>query len=161
MYKGKIKKQDLKKGYLLNERKFMSHLRLSFLDNNIPAFTLYDGSDHMTRPFDQVVCYQGRYIALEGKFQKSFKAFGMSQIRDSQVLGLNAVTQGGGIALIALNIWIPRQENRLIIWPWQEFKKRTTISSYKKPELEAMPYIQGKKGRFPIDQVLKVLHSSL
>lgn len=133
----------------------MSHLRLSFLDHNIWSTTLIDGSDYSPRPFDNITLIDGKLIAIEGKFQKSFKAFGMSQIRDSQKLNLDAVTHGGGAAFIFLNIWIPRQENRLIIFDWTSFKSRTAHSSYKMAELKALPHITGKKQRFSVPGILE------
>lgn len=138
----------------MNERQFMSNIRLSFLDNNIWSTTLVDGSDYSPRPCDNITLLDGRLLAIEGKFQKSFKAFGMGQIRDSQVLNLDAITQGGGVASIFLNIWIPREENRLIIWEWSDFKEKTRNGSIKKKELLEMPYIEGRKQRFPVDQIL-------
>ena len=145
----------------MNERRFMSNIKSSFLENNIWSTILVDGSDFSPRPCDMIANYHGRLWAIEGKFQKSFKAFGLSQIRDSQRLNLDAITQGGGIASIFLNIWIPRQENRLLIWHLQDFKSRAEKSSFKKGELMAMPYIQGSKNRFSVQEILKSVNKFL
>lgn len=144
----------------MNERNFMSSVRLSFLDHNVWATILVDGSDFSTRPCDMIACLDGKLIAIEGKFQKEFKAFGMKQIRDSQILNLDAITQGGGLAFIFLNIWIPNKENRLIIWEWTHFKKITAFGSIKKKTLRDLPYIQGHKKRFPIAQIISTLEAS-
>ena len=100
----------------MNERMFMSDLRQSFLESNIWSTTLIDGSDYSPRPFDNITCINGQLIAIEGKFQKTFSAFGIRNIRDSQIQNLNTVSHSLGHAFIFLNIWQPRTENRLIIW---------------------------------------------
>lgn len=137
----------------------MSNIRLSFLDNNIWSTTLIDGSDFSSRPFDNITLLDGKLLAIEGKFQKSFKAFNYSSIRDSQRLSLEAITQGGGIATVFLNIWVPRQENRLIIWHWPMLKARLQESSIKKKELLEHPYIKGKTQRFNVEEILSVIKS--
>jgi len=145
----------------MNERTFMSNVKLSFLDHNLWATTLVDGSDFQTRPCDMIACLEGKLVAIEGKFQKSFSAFGIKHIRDSQVLNLDAISQGRGVAFIFLNIWIPNKENRLLIWEWEIFKKITANASLKKKTLLEMPYIQGAKKRFPIEDILLEIDSQL
>lgn len=141
----------------MNEHKFMSNIKASFLEHNIWATILIDGSDYSPRPFDMVVCLKGKLVAIEGKFQKNFGAFGMRHIRESQILNLNAVTQGGGTAFIFLNVWLPNKENRLLIWEWENFKEITANGSIKKSTLINLPYIQGAKKRFPVEEICPLL----
>lgn len=141
----------------MHEHKFMSNVRLSFLENNIPAYIFYDGSDFQTRPFDMAVCLNGDFIAIEGKFQKNFNAFGMRHVRESQIANLEAHAQGGGCAFIFLNIWIPRKENRLLIWEWEEFKSMTKHTSIKMRELMDSHYLPCHKGRFSAQDMVHII----
>jgi hypothetical protein len=145
----------------MNERKFMSNLKKSFLEAGYWSTTLIDGSDYSPRPFDNITCINGKLVAIEGKFQKDFGAFGMRHIRDSQILNLDAVRLSGGQAYIFLNIWIPRAENRLLIWEWEYFKALTSEGSLKKRQLLDHPFVPGKKGTFPIPEVLSKMGLTL
>ncbi len=111
--------------------------------------------DFAARPFDVAVDYHGKFLAIEGKFQKSFNAFGMKKIRDSQIANLNAITKGQ--AFIFLYIWVPNQDHRLLIWEWEEFKRRTETGSIKKHELMDEPFVTCKNYIYNVEQIVDYL----
>ena len=106
---------------------------------------------NVAKPFDVLAILNGVPVAIEAKYQNSFAEFGMGQIRPSQVIGLEAFAAGGGHSYIILNIRIPNECNRVLIFNWQEFKKRD--KSIGKKELEQWDFIEGSKGTYPVHQL--------
>jgi hypothetical protein len=98
------------------------------------------------KPCDIIACYDGKFLAIEGKQIKKFKAFGMSDMRPAQIKNLTEVIERGGRAFIFLNVRIPaikgkqKRENRLLIFDWAMWKDRLERESIKKGELEISPY---------------------
>jgi len=140
-------------GRAINERQVASNLRKSFLENETWCAIIYDGMDFAERPFDMVSIFKSKLVAIELKFLKSFSAFGMRHMRESQIKNLNMVSESGALAFVFLNIWIPHKENRLLIWEWNRFKSLTADGTIKKKELEQWAFIQGKAQRFPVDKI--------
>ena len=84
------------------------------------------------RPFDVIACYQGKSIAIECKWIKQPKAFGMSSLRPVQINGLNKHQESGGLSLVVLFLKY-RHKINMLVWDWQEFKNHN--GTYKKYEL--------------------------
>lgn len=141
----------------MNEHKFVGNIKKSLLEHNIWSTILVDGADFSPRPCDLLACVSGKLVAVEAKFQRDFKAFGIKHIRDSQVLNLDFINQGGGMGFIFLNIFIPYKENRLLIWEWNQFKKITANGSIKKKELMEHPYLPCHKGRFSAQDMTHII----
>lgn len=137
----------------------MSVLKKNLLQNGIWCCIIYDGHDFSDRPFDMLIRINNKIlsdtVAVEGKFQKDFSAFGMSKIRESQIKNLDKYEKENGLAFIFLNIWMPRKENRLIIWEWGEFKKITKNGSIKKKELTETPFIKINYESFQVDRIVE------
>jgi hypothetical protein len=99
--------------------------------------------------FDIHAVFQGVPLAVECKLYKAFKGFGLNQIRDEQVEALNDYWEAGGRAFVFLNIRIPaiqgrqKRENRCLIFEWP-------LRFHGKQEIEAYPFIEGRKGVFPL-----------
>ncbi len=139
------------------ERGFLTELRHSFEENGAFFFKIADmphfaGSRHrfdLEKPFDAFLCYKGKPIAIEAKTLTSYSAFG-SQIRGSQIKGLDAFVKAGGRGFIFLNIRTKKPYmNRLIIFDWEEYGERFKSGwTMKKKELLCQQFRQGKKKRF-------------
>lgn len=102
------------------------------------------------KPCDIIACVDGRFVAIESKQIKKFEAFGMRHLRDVQIANLDHVERCGGRSFVFLNIRIKavkgktKHENRLIIFPWDEFKALCMEGSIGKGALETMDFLQGK-----------------
>jgi len=146
------------------ERKFMQEIKVSLLEANTWATILVDGNDYSPRPFDMVTCVDGQMIAIEGKLKKvPSLAFGMKDMRPSQIKNLDAVVQSGGHSFVFLNLFEPRKMNRLLIFEWNWFKEHTTKlgrSIYKKELLE-FPYLAGAKSMYPGDEIISHIKKSM
>lgn len=103
------------------------------------------------KPFDIVACKSGLMLAIEGKQLKSYQAFGSRHMRPHQIKSLDEVVSRGGKAFVFLNI---RQKkpylNRLLIFEWPNLTLSTEKASFKKVELQKMPFVEGKKGQFDL-----------
>jgi penicillin-binding protein-related factor A (putative recombinase) len=101
------------------------------------------------KPCDIVGCYASKFFAIEGKQIKSFKAFGMNSLRQSQIDSLNDIVSRGGAAFVFLNIRIKaaksvgvKQDDRLLIFEWTEFKEITANGSLKKKIIENWAHLK-------------------
>ena len=118
----------------------------------------------LEKPFDAFLCYKGVPIAIEAKTLKSYAAFG-SQIRPSQIKGLDSFVAAGGFGFIFLNIRSAKPRiNRLIVFDWAKWGRRFSDGwTMKKAELLGEPFITGTKGRFDLASWLtrvKILKTS-
>lgn len=149
-----------KRGGKKRERQFLTELRHSFEDRGaffykLPDMPHFAGAGFrfdLDKPFDAFVVYSRRFgakgipIAIEAKSLRRYAALG-SQIRPSQIKGLNGITAAGGRGFIFLNVRsnTPRM-NRLLILDWslfgEDFTKGKTI---KKKDLQRMPFIEGQR----------------
>lgn len=107
------------------------------------------------RPCDIFYFYDGHGGAIESKFQRNFSAFGANKIALHQIDTLNYIYNTNNKAFVFLNIFIPREENRLLVFPWNECGWRLTVGpSYKKKELLEWPYVQGHKKLYDLTEIL-------
>jgi len=108
------------------------------------------------KAFDIHAVFSGLPMAIECKLYKSFKGFGLNQLRDEQIAALNAYWEAGGRAFVALNIrikpikGIQKRENRLLLFEWP-------LRFHSKAEILEHPYIEGSKGLFSLDSWLNSL----
>jgi hypothetical protein len=116
------------------------------------------------KPCDIVSCYRGSMVAIECKLMKKISAFGMKQIRPSQVENLEKVSNAGGAALIFLNVRVSanktlgiKRMNRLIPFVWNDFKKITENGIIRGKDLPSLQYIEGYKGEFKLGEYLDVV----
>lgn len=147
------------------ERSFLTELGHSFVDAGafwfkIPDLPHFKGSQFRfdaEKPFDAFACYMGLAMAIEGKSLREYEAFGVSQLRQCQVDGLDCfLDNGGGASFVMINIKLKatlgtHRSNRLLILDWSEHRDRLKKhGSIKKAELMDMSYIEGSKGRFDL-----------
>lgn len=104
------------------------------------------------KPFDIVAFIHGRAVAIEGKQFKKYQAFGERHMRPSQIEEFNRIVDSeSGRALVFLNIRQAKPRlNRLLIFDWANLRERFKEGSIKMGELEAQPYLEGRKKLFPL-----------
>ncbi len=105
---------------------------------------------NLPKPFDIIATIDGLSVAIEGKMIKKFQAFGMRDLRESQIENLEKQIKAGGQAFVFLNIRgmiDGRRENRCLYFKYEALKKDVTI---RKSELLQYPYITGEKGLFDL-----------
>ena len=123
-------------------------------------FRAGDSSDKLRfnkpKGVDIIGCYGGRSLAIECKFYREFKGFGTNQIRPDQVATLDDFQSAGGAAYVFLNVWQPNRENRCLIFEWSWFKHVQQVAGkcIPKKEIEAYPFIKGRKGLFDLSGFL-------
>jgi hypothetical protein len=153
----------------MKESTFCTELIKSFRNAGAYAFKIPDspasyGGVKMRfsagKAFDIHAVHCGVPLAVEAKLYKSFKGFGLNQLRDEQIDSLNAYWEAGGKAFVALNIRIPasreqkqKRENRLLLFEWP-------LRFHGKAEIEEYPFIPGGNGLFELDGWLKQLHTT-
>lgn len=93
-----------------------------------------------SKPCDLVACIDGNFVAIECKQIKKWKAFGLGDMRPSQLVNLPAVVKSGGKAFVFLNVRIARKENRLIILDWETWGPRLERGSIKARDLQNMTF---------------------
>lgn len=141
------------------ESQFLTELRKSLEREGVFFHKITDLPQSWTRntlrfdkpkPFDAFASIWGTAVAIEAKVIPKYQAFGLGQLRDSQMRGLQAMTDSGGKAFVFLNVRGNGRGrlNRVIIFNWETFARRKT--SIKKRELETLPYIESKKGLFDL-----------
>jgi hypothetical protein len=107
------------------------------------------------KPCDILAIHRGRGIAIESKQIKKFEAFNaMTALRPNQIKALDEVlVTGRGRAFVFLNIRIKavkgevKQENRVLIFDWKEWRGVFESGSIKQKDLIALPFISGKSVR--------------
>lgn len=150
------------------ERVFLTELRHSFEERgafflkiaDLPHFSGAKMRFDLEKPFDAFLSYKGIPIAIEAKTLKSYSAFG-SQIRPSQIKGLDKFVAAGGRGFIFVNIRSARPRlNRLLIFDWATFGRDFSDGwTMKKKELMCEPFITGTKGRFDLEAWLKTIQN--
>lgn len=95
-----------------------------------------------SKPFDLVACMDGRLVAIECKQIKKWKAFGMNDMRTSQLVNLPSVIKAGGRSFVFLNVRIARKENRLIFLDWEVWGPRIERESIKAKDLKELPFCE-------------------
>lgn len=77
------------------------------------------------KPADIVACFDGRFVAIETKQFKEWKAMSKHDFRPEQIKGLTDIVANGGRAFVFLNIRIKKPyENRLIVFDWATWGER-------------------------------------
>jgi len=146
----------------INEASCTTELVKSFKKKGHFLYKIPDGLDMTDRPFDCTGCVNGKAIAIECKFQRDFRAFGMRSIRESQIRCLNEFEAANGQAFICLfirgNLEGLGYFNRVIFFTWKEFKEYTgKQNSYKKEVLLNYNYNLGSKGIYNLDKFFELL----
>jgi hypothetical protein len=94
----------------------------------------------VARPFDLVVCYRGRLLAIEVKQMCGYKAFSPRMMQPSQVEHLTTVEAAGGDAFVALFVHESRKFRHLHWFCWPGLQQRWALrGSIRKAELMALP----------------------
>lgn len=148
------------------ERVFLTELRHSFEERgafffkiaDLPHFAGAKFRFDLEKPFDAFLSYRGIPIAIEAKTLKSYAAFG-SQIRPSQIKGLDRFVAAGGLGFIFVNIRSGKPRlNRLLIFDWSKWGRDFSDGwTMKKAELECEPFLTGKNKRFDLAPWLTTL----
>lgn len=109
------------------------------------------------KPCDILACGSGgRFIAIEGKQMKTFKAFGLYALRPSQISNLDRIIERGGRAYVFLNVRIRARkgevdhENRLIVFDWAKWGLLLPILPLTGREVRQLPFVSGRKGIFDL-----------
>lgn len=148
------------------ERVFLSGIKKSLEEKGVffhkiadmPHFRGSGTKFDLKKPFDAFGIYFGIPFAIEAKYIPEIRGFGIKQLSENQIEGLNQFEIAGGRSFVFLNIRqfanpkLARSRfNRLIIFPWKQLKRK---EKYAKSEIMAMPSIDGIRSRFNLDEFL-------
>lgn len=96
----------------------------------IPDYTRPGKSYSNERAVDVVICYRGRFIAIEWKLLKKGNRFPYKRIRNSQIQTLMDIKQAGGEAYLAIGVYRSSKEKCIYILDIQNFcDKRAELTS--------------------------------
>lgn len=117
------------------------------------------------KPSDIVACIDGRFVAIETKQIKSWKALSIKHFEPEQIKGMTSIVANGGRAFIFLNVRInikgQPKENRLLIYDWAVWGERLAEKSFFAKELKVRPYytsfIVNEKRIFDLSEWLLLL----
>ena len=152
----------------MNEKSFLAELKRTFDEfgvfwYKIPDLPVYKSMStrfNPPKPFDAIMLRQGVPYAIEAKYLPDFKSFGIRNLTQSQVEGLCDWQAAGGKAFVFLNVRRKSDAsndisriNRLYVFDWSQM--RASSKNYNKAELMQLPYSEGSKGVFDLDQVFK------
>jgi len=89
------------------------------------------------KPYD-AYGYNGKiFLAVEAKYLNAFRTFGIPDLRDSQLAGLNDAEKAGGVCFVMLLIKFDKLDkinrskisfDRAFFFPWAELKAKYTYS---------------------------------
>ncbi len=143
----------------MKETQTNSEIMRSLKHQNIWCYKIADSPTSWTqaatrftpsKPCDILACHRGKFLAIEGKLIKKWKAFGLRDLRDSQIKGLTEVVKAGGRAFVFLVVRIPaiagkqKRVNRLIAFDFG-FLDRNRIFRFDHKQLQALDYISTTK----------------
>jgi len=111
---------------------------------------------NVAKPCDIFAAIYDKFVAIEGKMLREYKAFGIKYMRDIQIKNLDELEKTYDIpTFLFLNIrqTKPGQKrlNRLLIFSWSEFRSREV---WLKDDLLKRIFWEGKKGIFDLDYFL-------
>lgn len=154
----------------MREATFISEIMGSIGKAGFWAYKLADSPTSWTKdktrftpakPCDIVSCFFGLMVAIECKQLRKWKAFSLSDMRESQIEALDAILVTHGLSFVFLNVRVEadfvkgtKRENRLIVFPWADLKARFASGSIKAKELQTLPYVTGTKKRFDLSQFI-------
>lgn len=94
------------------------------------------------KPCDIVVSYESKFIGVETKQFKEWKALSIRDFRPEQITGMdNIIKSGKGRAFVFLNIRIRKPyENRLLIFDWATWGPIIKKKSVFAKELKVRPH---------------------
>lgn len=91
------------------------------------------------KPCDIVACFDGKFVAVETKQFKKWKALSRHDFRPEQIEGMTNIVANNGRAFVFLNIRISEKgqpyENRLIIFDWKVWGPVLSVGSIHAKEL--------------------------
>lgn len=142
------------------EREFLTQLKASFLARGaffykIPDMPHFEGAQFrfdLAKPFDAFGGFAGQAFVIEAKVMSGFKSFSLKDLRDSQVVGLDAWAKAGGKAFVFIMVWQKAEGstksivNRLYILNWLDLK---TQGKFTKAEILAMPHYPRLRAKGP------------
>lgn len=145
------------------EKNFVSDIMHSL--NQMPGLTAYKIPDapvfegqktrfSPTKPFDIVADYCGKFIAIECKMFKEYKAVSLGLFR-RQKEGVIKNCQLTNLlrhecCYVFINIFVPREMNKLIILNRSDIKHIIDGHTIRKKELEEFEYVESKKGIYEV-----------
>jgi len=119
---------------------------------DMPRFKGQKTRFSIKKPFDIIVDYYSRFMAIECKFSRGFKAMNISQFEKKNNNQIDNLLQHN-LCYIFLNIFIPREINRLLIFDREAIGDLVLKKRYTKKELEAWPkYIDGRQGLYYLSE---------
>jgi hypothetical protein len=95
------------------------------------------------KPCDIVCCFGMKFVAIETKQFKKWKALSKHDFRPEQIEGMTNIVNQGGRAFVFLNIRINTKElyeNRLIIFDWKTWGPILSTGSVHAKELKERVY---------------------
>lgn len=144
------------------ESEFLTELKHSFRERGafffkIPDMPHFAGSKahfDIKKPFDAFGAWQGQAFAIEAKVMKDWTKFGIKNLRQNQIDGLNAWEKAGVPGFVFVQLRRQRRAknaqspiNRLYIFSWKEIKEK---GSWSKAEMVArgryLPRYKGSLG---------------
>lgn len=140
----------------MKEKQFTAEIMHTLSQAGIWAYKLSDSPTSWTmsktrftpeKPCDILSCVRGKFVAIETKQIKSFKAFGLYDMRPSQIESLDAIVEVGGRGFVFLNIRLPndfrtgqKRDNRLVVFDWVYLRERFAKGSIKAKEVRELRF---------------------
>lgn len=117
------------------------------------------------KPFDLIACVRRQALAVECKQMKSFEAFGLRAMQESQVEAFDLLTKlGNAHCYVMLNVRLTGI-NRLYAFRWRNLRHLwETQGSIKAAILRELKYTEGHGGLFPLAPWLRaegILHDGV
>jgi hypothetical protein len=126
---------------------------------DMPSSLMVGGRFNPDKPCDIIACVRSRFVGIEGKMLRDYKAISLSLFRDNQVQSLDAMVEASGLAFAFINIRITESPrvNKLIIINWSKWRDTLKERTVPKRTVMTLPYIQGTKGRFDLSDFCKLV----
>lgn len=108
----------------------------------------------VAKPCDIIACRGGHLVAIETKQIRKWKPLSHRDFRPEQKNSLKSILDRKGSAFCFLNVRIPKEENRLIVFDWSTWGDRLSTSSIHVKELKTLPWlnpIKNSEGKLMFD----------
>lgn len=119
-----------------------------------PVSAIKSGAMRYTapQPFDVFLINNGKPMAIEAKAMDSFRPFGIKELRESQVIGLESFHIAGGQSWVVLCVK-NRNSDVAIPFYWPEFKKVKRFSKDELVRYATNMGVKGFKGLYSVDSL--------
>ena len=150
--------------------KFLSDLKKSFKRHGAWFYKIPDTPTSLrftpAKPFDVVLCVEGAFVSMEGKWldwtDKKGYAFKYDDLRDSQKLGLQHIEDHKGISYVTLGLRAARGDVRALFWEHKDFKQLCEDNNGRisREMLEQTPFIPCVDKKYDLSQIVSDIKSN-